>query len=88
MQNVVISGISKREESDFLKMYMLEKERTRLRNEETSISLRLKTIQTRLNEIQAFYNEKSIVLQSIDVAESPKTREEEKADFKTVSIDY
>lgn len=89
MQNVVKSGISNREESDFLKLYMLEKERTRLRSEEISISLRLNTIQMRLKEIQEFYNEKSISLQNNDTTESRKTTsDEEKTDFKTLSIDY
>jgi hypothetical protein len=89
MQNVAKSGISNREESDFLKLYMLEKERTRLRSEEISISLRLNTIQMRLKEIQEFYNEKSISLQNDDTTESRKTTsDEEKTDFKTLSIDY
>ncbi len=89
MQNVTKSGISNREESDFLKMYMLEKERTRLRSEEISISLRLKIIQVRLKEIQEFYNAKSILLQNNDMTESSKTNNNEKqTDFKTISIDY
>jgi hypothetical protein len=89
MQNVAKSGISNREESDFLKLYMLEKERTRLRSEETSISLRLNTIQIRLKEIQEFYNEKSILLQNQDLVECCKTTGDEgKKDFKTISIDY
>lgn len=89
MQSVIKSAISNKEESDFLKMYMLEKERTRLRSEEISISLRLNTIQTRLKEIQEFYNEKSILLQNRDMAESRKTTsDDEKTDFKTISINY
>jgi len=83
------SVIPNTEGSDFLKLYMLEKERTRLRSEEMLISLRLKTIQMRLNEIQDFYNEKSILLQNHDMAESCQTTsDEEKTDFKTMSIDY
>ncbi|MCK9220340.1 MAG: hypothetical protein M0P47_09865 [Bacteroidales bacterium] len=89
MQNVAKSSISNKEESDFLKMYMLEKERTRLRSEEISISLRLNIIQMRLKEIQEFYNEKSILLQNRDLVECRKTtNDEEKTDFKTISIDY
>ena len=89
MQNVVKSAVSNKEESDFLKMYMLEKERTRLRSEEISISLRLNTIQTRLKEIQEFYNEQSIMLQNRDMDKGHETTsDDEKTDFKTISINY
>jgi hypothetical protein len=42
---------------DFLKMYMLEKERTRLRSERTRLLLRLEPIEARLKEIDAYYVE-------------------------------
>lgn len=89
MYNTKKSAISNNEGSDFLKMYMLEKERTRLRSEEILISRRLNIIQIRLNEIQEFYNGQSILLQNPDSTESYQTnKDEEKTNFKTMSIDY
>ncbi|RTY67633.1 hypothetical protein EKM05_06475 [Flavobacterium sp. GSP27] len=89
MYNTKKSAISNNEGSDFLKMYMLEKERTRLRSEEILISRRLNIIQIRLNEIQEFYNGQSILLQNPDRTESYQTnKDEEKPNFKTMSIDY
>jgi hypothetical protein len=89
MYNTKKSAISNNKGSDFLKMYMLEKERTRLLSEEILISRRLNIIQIRLNEIQEFYNEQSILLQNPDMTESCQTsKDEEKTNFKTMSIDY
>ena len=51
MKNVVKSDIRNKEESDFLKLYMYEKERTKLKSEEIRILLRLEIIQSRLKEI-------------------------------------
>ncbi len=84
MQNVVKSGIPQKEDSQFIKLYMLEKERNRLKSEETRILLRLEFIQGRLKEIQEFYDEK---------AEEMQHNEEEKTDqtnsgWKTMSMDY
>ena len=47
MQNGVKSGIPNKEESDFIKLYMFEKERTRLKSEEIRVLLRLEFIQHR-----------------------------------------
>ena len=89
MYNTKKSAISNNEGSDFLKMYMLEKERTRLRSEEILISRRLNIIQIRLNEIQEFYNGQSILLQNPDMTERSQTsKDEEQTNFKTMSIDY
>jgi hypothetical protein len=89
MYNTKKSAVSNNEGSDFLKMYMLEKERTRLRSEEVLISRRLNIIQIRLNEIQEFYNGQSILLQNPGSTESYQTKKEEvKTNFKTMSIDY
>ncbi len=89
MQNVVKSGIPNKEESDFIKLYMFEKERTRLKSEETRILLRLEIIQDRLKEIQKYNDEKA---GEMHTPESPgtakKKAEKAKQDFKTMSIDY
>jgi len=89
MQNVAKSGIPNKEESDFIKLYMFEKERTRLRSEETRILLRLQIIQERLNEIQKYNDEKAVEMHIPGPLEpNQKKTKKEKSDFKTMSIDY
>ena len=89
MQNVVKSGIPNKEESDFIKLYRYEKERTRLKTEEIRILLRLEIIQGRLKEIQDYNDEKAEQMHTTDVSKpSSKKIKEAKSDFKTLSIDY
>jgi hypothetical protein len=89
MQNVVKSGIPNKEESDFIKLYLFEKERTRLKNEEIRILLRLEIIQNRLKEIQAYNDEKAGQMNVPDPAEkSKKSGKDDKEEWKTMSIDY
>lgn len=89
MQNVSKSAIPNKEDSEFIKLYMYEKEKSRLRTEETSILLRLKTIQARLREIQNFYNEKSVLFEDKGLTGSGQTSNvEEKTVFRTISMDY
>jgi hypothetical protein len=89
MQNVVKSGIPNKEDSDFIKLYMFEKERTRLKSEEIRILLRLEFIQNRLKEIQN-YNEEKAGEMHIPVQQEPNQKKTKgvKSDFKTMSIDY
>jgi hypothetical protein len=84
MQNVVKSGIPNKEDSDFIKLYMFEKERIRLKNEELKISFRLEFIQNRLKEIQDYNNKKA---EQMNTAELQMT-DQLKTDFKTMSIEY
>lgn len=89
MQNVVKSGIPNKEDSDFIKLYMFEKERTRLKSEEIRILLRLEFIQNRLKEIQEYYDEKAGQMHVPKPQElNQKKIAEAKSDFKTMSIDY
>ncbi len=89
MQNVVKSGIPNKEESDFIKLYMFEKERTRLKSEEIKILLRLEIIQSRLKEIQDYNDEKAGQMHSPKMQEPHQKKPEGvKSDFKTMSIDY
>lgn len=46
---------SYKENSDYLKLFMLEKERTRLHNERVRLLLRLENLNTRMKEIEEFY---------------------------------
>ena len=84
MKNVTKSGFPNKESSEFFKLFMNEKERTRLKTEEINILQRLEIIQTRLNEIQK-YNEKKVVhMQNSE----GKEKTEVKTEWKTMSMDY
>jgi hypothetical protein len=89
MQNVVKSGIPNKEESYFIKLYMYEKERTRLKSEEIRMLLRLEIIQSRLKEIQDYNEEKAGQMHDPEPGTKVKKvkKEEDKA-WKTMSIDY
>jgi hypothetical protein len=89
MQNVAKSGIPNKEDSDFIKLYMFEKERTRLKSEEIRILLRLEFIQSRMKEIQKYYDEKADQMH-VPTEHEPyqSIPDEVKSDFKTISIDY
>lgn len=90
MQSVVKSGIPNKEDSDFIKLYLLEKERSRLKSEEIRILLRLEIIQNRLKEIQAYYDEKAgeMSTEAKPEIKKPEPQPEEKKEWKTLSIDY
>ena len=89
MQNVVKSGIPNKEDSDFIKLYMFEKERSRLKSEEINILQRLEIIQTRLKEIQGYNEKKAAQMHEPEMQETHKKKTEKpKLDFKTISIDY
>ncbi|MDP3443928.1 MAG: hypothetical protein Q8T08_13815 [Ignavibacteria bacterium] len=83
------SCIPGKQQTNFLELYMLDKEKERLSNEEKRIILRLETLNNRLNEIQQFFHEKLGQVQNHEPLEnSQKASNKEKTDFKTMSIDY
>ena len=84
MQNVNKSGIPNKEESDFIKLHMNEKERTRLNSEKIRIMQRLEIIQDRLDEIQAHNVKKADQMRKSESKESNSV----KSEWKTMSIDY
>jgi len=90
MQNVNKSGIPNKEDSDFIKLYIYEKERSRLKGEEIRILQRLEFIQSRLNEIQHFTDVK--MTPRITPEEGKKRKKSQKEadnnEWKTMSIDY
>jgi hypothetical protein len=88
MQNVVKSGIPNKEDSDFIKLYMLEKERSRLKSEEIRILQRLEIIQNRLKEIQIYYDEKAGEMHHAPTEKVKKPGKTDKKEWKTMSIDY
>lgn len=84
MQGVVKSGIPNKEDSEFIKLYIFEKERNRLKSEEIRILLRLEIIRDRLQEIQQFYDKKAVDMQN----EEQQEIVQEKSDWKTMSMGY
>lgn len=79
-----------KENSDYLKLFMLEKERTRLRNEQIRLKLRLETLSDRLKEIDEFYavtlGNKENATSEGELGEAPNA--EEKKEWKTMPIKY
>ena len=89
MQNVVKSGIPNKEDSDFIKLYLFEKERSRLKNEEIRLLLRLEIVQKRMKEIQDYNDEKAIEMNVPELAgKRKKPGKVDKKEWKTMSIDY
>ncbi|PQB07501.1 hypothetical protein BST83_10260 [Polaribacter filamentus] len=86
MQTVNKSGIPNKEGSDFLKLYILDKEKGRLQKEEIRAIHRLEVIQKRLNEIQEISNENIDLKQHIE--KTKKTDRNNKENWQTMSIDY
>lgn len=84
MQNVSKSGIPNKENSEFIKLFMYEKERTRLKTEEINILQRLEIIQTRLSEIQKYNEEKAAQMNNSEARETTPV----KTEWKTMSLDY
>ncbi len=83
------SALPEKQDSDFIKQYMFEKERTRLRNEQSRMLMRLEIIQSRLKDIQEFFEEKTgQVLNPKQKKFKKKNSDEEKTEFKTMLIDY
>jgi predicted nuclease with TOPRIM domain len=79
-----------KENSDYLKLFMLEKERTRLRNERIRLSLRLETLNDRLKEIDEFYALTLGTKESSSAAETDDEPEEAevKPEWKTMQLKY
>ena len=84
MQNVNKSGIPNKENSDFIKLHMCEKERTRLNCEKIRIQQRLEIIQDRLIEIQVHNDKKAEQMFN----SGSKELNSVKSEWKTMSIDY
>jgi hypothetical protein len=78
------SSISNKEESDFIKLHMYEKERSRLNSEKVRILQRLEIIQDRLNEIQTHSDKKAEQMRN---SESTKSNSAE-SEWITMPIEY
>jgi transposase len=80
----------KENQSNFLKLYILDKERMRLRNEQIRLNLRLEIINDRLKEIEAFSKS---VMETEELPDKKETKTEEMHEkegqqFNTVSFEY
>lgn len=79
----------KENESNYLKLYILDKERVRLRSEQIRLNLRLEIINARLKDIENFH--KSVI--DLEHPENEKEmanqdKQKESKQWKTMSIDY
>ena len=81
------SALPEKQDCDFIKQYMLEKERTRLRNEQSRILMRAEIIQSRLKDIQEFFEETTKQVINLKQKRFIKINEE-KTEFKTMLMDY
>jgi hypothetical protein len=88
MQNAVKSGIPNKEDSDFIKMYIFEKERSRLQTEEIKLHQRLEIIHKRLNEINVFGTEKLGLNRTLSDSKTKKSKKDGENEWETMSIDY
>ncbi len=87
------SAIPNKEDSDFIKLYVFEKERVRLKIEEIRILQRLDIIRTRLNEIHDLTKGQIEQLQEAEADNQPRKKRknssnQEESDWKTLAIDY
>jgi hypothetical protein len=90
LQTIRKDNEATKENADFLKLFMLEKERTRLRNEQIRLNLRNDILSARLKEIEEFYtatlgsNEFTTPKAESMDAEKPAEKEE----WKTMPLKY
>ena len=87
-QTAVKSGIPNKEDSDYIKMYIFEKERSRLQGEEIRIHQRLEIIHKRLKEINAFANEKLGMNRNQSDTKTKNSSKDGENEWETMSIDY
>jgi hypothetical protein len=90
MHNLKTIHTQKKEsQSNYLKLYILDKERTRLRSEQIRINLRLEIINARLKEIEAFSNSVMDCEEHHEVVKKKEdVQEQDGQQFKTVSFEY
>lgn len=89
MQSIKKDAKENSEDPDFLRLYMLEKERTRLRNEQTRLQLRLEPIDARLKEIEEYYATSLGTKTNIGSDKIQGTiQDDEKTEWETVGINY
>lgn len=88
LQTIRKDNEATKENADFLKLFMLEKERTRLRNEQIRLNLRNDILSQRLSEIEEFYTA------TLGPKDSPGTRVENteeakpKEEWNTMKLKY
>jgi len=89
MQSIKKDAEENSENSDFLRLYMLEKERTRLQKEKKRIQLRLEPIDARLKEISEYYAASLGRKTNTGSDKNQDTGQDgEKPEWKTVGINY
>jgi predicted nuclease with TOPRIM domain len=89
MQSIKKDAEDNGDSPDFLKLYLLEKERTRLQKEKKSLHLRLEPINERLKEISEYYSASLGTRTNNGSGKNQGTsQDDEKPEWKTVGINY
>lgn len=89
MQSIKKDATDNSGSPDFLKLYMLEKERIRLRNEYKRLQSRLESIDARLKQIEEYYIASLGTRISTDSNKNQDTgQDDEKSNWQTVEIKY
>jgi len=89
MQHINTSGIRNKEESEYIKLFLFEKERNRLKSQETSMLLKLEVIQSRLKEIQDYKESQAeIMISSEQKGKWKNSKKDGENEWETMSIDY
>jgi predicted nuclease with TOPRIM domain len=89
MQSIKKDATDNSDSPDFLKLYMLEKERTRLHNEYKRLQSRLEPIDARLKQIEEYYIASLGTRISTDSNKNQDTgQDDEKSNWQTVEIKY
>jgi hypothetical protein len=89
MQSIKKDAEENSSNPDFLKLYMLEKERTRLIKEKKGIQLRLDPIDARLREISEYYAE-SLGNKGNNGSDTNQDtdQDDKKSKWETIGINY
>jgi len=89
MQHINTSSIRNKEESEYIKLFLFEKERNRLKTQETSMLLKLAVIQNRLQEIQDYKESQAEIMASTEHEGKLKnSKKDGENEWETMSLDY
>jgi len=89
MQHIKTSSIRNKEESEYIKLFLFEKEKNRLKSQEASLLIRLETIQYRVKEIDDYKAEQAEIMASSEHEEKLKnSKKDGENEWETMSIDY
>jgi len=87
IQQINKTAIPKKAKSDFLELYMLEKEKKRLMCEKSKLMHRLNYINSRICYIDGMYDKSAETMKSQSY-ENRESNDDELCEIKTITFDY